>query len=308
MDKAQLAENLGTIARSGTSEFLEKLEKGESSSFIGQFGAFCCSIYPTSAPSPPTSLPRLASPRPPYSPVSNLPLTLLFSPGLGFYSSFLVADRVTVASKTADSDEQYIFEANADAESFKIVKDPRGPTLGRGTEISLFLKEDASEYLDLARLRELITKHAEYNSAPVFLYSSNSLSPAPEAPVEAVEEDGEVKVEDESEEVQAEKEEPVWEQINDRPPLWMRDPKQVTKEEYDVRLHSSASPSPSIASLILYCNHRTSTSRPSALLTLPPPFRTSREMSEEPPSIRSFSCPVPSRTTSIRRRTRSSSR
>ncbi|GAA5860289.1 hypothetical protein JCM8547_003453 [Rhodosporidiobolus lusitaniae] len=188
MSKEQLAANLGTIARSGTSEFLESLEKDSSGqNLIGQFG-------------------------------------------LGFYSSFLVADRVTVASQVAGADEQYIFEAEADSEGFKIVKDPRGATLGRGTEITLFLKPDAGEYLDLAKLKGLITKHAEYNAAPIYLYSSTTLSPAPEAPVE---EEGEVKVEDGDEEVKPDVAAPTWELINDRPPLWMRDPKDVSKEEYD---------------------------------------------------------------------------
>ncbi|GAA6041542.1 hypothetical protein JCM8097_004254 [Rhodosporidiobolus ruineniae] len=192
MTKEQLAANLGTIARSGTSEFLDKLEKGDGSNLIGQFG-------------------------------------------LGFYSSFLVADRVTVASKTADEDEQWIFESEADADGFKIVKDPRGATLGRGTEITLHLKDDAkSEYLDLTKLRSLITKHAEYNAAPIYLYSSTTTSPTPETEKkdEAAEED-ELKVEDEEDAEKAVKEEPKWELVNDRPPLWMRDPKEVSDEEYE---------------------------------------------------------------------------
>ncbi|GAA6008096.1 hypothetical protein JCM10207_007028 [Rhodosporidiobolus poonsookiae] len=194
MNKEQLAANLGTIARSGTSEFLEKLEKGDGSSLIGQFG-------------------------------------------LGFYSSFLVADRVTVASKTADEDEQWVFESEADAEGFRIVKDPRGSTLGRGTEITLYLKDDAkAEYLDLAKLRSLMVKHAEYNAAPIYLYSATTLSPTAETPKEEstakTDDDSEVKVEDDDE-AKAEPEVPTWELVNDRPPLWMRDPKEVSDEEYE---------------------------------------------------------------------------
>lgn len=88
----------------------------------------------------------------------------------------------------------------------------------------------------MTKLRGLISKHAEYNAAPIYLYSSNALSPSPLAPVEVldVEEDGEVKVEDDSEEINVEPEVATWELINNRPPLWMRDPKEVTKEEYDV--------------------------------------------------------------------------
>ncbi|KAJ8297226.1 ATP-dependent permease MDL1, mitochondrial [Rhodotorula toruloides] len=187
MSKEQLAANLGTIARSGTSEFLENLEKGDGGNLIGQFG-------------------------------------------LGFYSSFLVADRVTVASKTADDTEQWVFESEANADGFKIVKDPRGPTLGRGTEITLYLKPDAAdEYLDLPKLRYLIQKHAEYNAAPIYLWSSASLDPSVNAVPVVEAEDDEIKVEDEATAV----EQPQWDLVNDRPPLWMRDSKDVTEEEYE---------------------------------------------------------------------------
>ncbi|CEQ38629.1 SPOSA6832_00070 [Sporobolomyces salmonicolor] len=187
MTKDQLASNLGTIARSGTSEFLSSLEKGDGSNLIGQFG-------------------------------------------LGFYSSFLVADRVTVASKANDSPEQWVFESEADAEGFRIVEDPRGVTLGRGTEITLYLKDDAkAEYLDQPKLRSLIQKHAEYNAAPIYLYNK------PAEKVEEVDEDvAEVKVEDAAEDEQGQVEsQPEWELVNDRPPLWMREPKEVTDEEYE---------------------------------------------------------------------------
>ncbi|GAA5892011.1 hypothetical protein JCM8208_002969 [Rhodotorula glutinis] len=190
MTKEQLASNLGTIARSGTSEFLENLEKGDGGNLIGQFG-------------------------------------------LGFYSSFLVADRVAVASKTADEAEQWVFESEANAEGFKIVKDPRGATLGRGTEITLYLKPDAQgDYLDVAKLRSLIQKHAEYNAAPIYLWSSALLDPtAAPAADSATDNEDEVKVEDVDEAPQPVKAE--WELINDRPPLWMREPKDVTEAEYE---------------------------------------------------------------------------
>ncbi|EGF97568.1 uncharacterized protein MELLADRAFT_41224, partial [Melampsora larici-populina 98AG31] len=87
-----------TIARSGTSEFLSTLEKGEktetSNNLIGNFG-------------------------------------------LGFYSSFLVADRVLVSSQSNSDDKQWVFESNADAAEFKISEDPCGNSLGRGTEITM---------------------------------------------------------------------------------------------------------------------------------------------------------------------------
>jgi heat shock protein beta len=81
--------------------------------------------------------------------------------GLGFYSSFLVADRVEVASippKTAKNLNpiQHVFSSSADDSTFDVYPDPRGNTLGRGTEITLFLKPDAQEYLDEATLSALV--------------------------------------------------------------------------------------------------------------------------------------------------------
>ncbi|GAA6008059.1 hypothetical protein JCM10207_007012 [Rhodosporidiobolus poonsookiae] len=191
-NREQFAVNLSTIARSGTSKFFKKLEKGDGSSLVGQSG-------------------------------------------LKFYSLFLVADRVTVASKTADEDEQWVFESEADAEGFRIVKDPRGSTLGRGTKITLCDDAEA-EYFDLAKLRSLMVKHAEYNAAPIYLYSATTLSPTAETPKEdstaETDDDSEVKVEDDDE-AKAEPEVPTWELVNDRPLLWVRDPKEVSDKEYE---------------------------------------------------------------------------
>ena len=66
--------------------------------------------------------------------------------GVGFYSAFLVADKVTVTSKSNEDETQHVWESSADA-SFSVVEDPRGNTLGRGSRITLHLKEDALDYL-----------------------------------------------------------------------------------------------------------------------------------------------------------------
>ena len=122
MSKDELTANLGTLAKSGTTEFLNRAENTESTTGTGNLiGAF----------------------------------------GVGFYSSFLVADRVYVASRPPRSDEnpepkQWVFSSSADESSFEVYPDPRGATLGQGTEITLVLKPDAVEYLSTNRLTELM--------------------------------------------------------------------------------------------------------------------------------------------------------
>lgn len=111
----------GTLAKSGTSDFLARAESEDGTGTGNLIGAF----------------------------------------GLGFYSSFLVADRVYVASVPPQSESQpnpvqHVFSSSADDSSFEIYPDPRGNTLGRGTEITLVLKEEEAEYLDTQTLQRLV--------------------------------------------------------------------------------------------------------------------------------------------------------
>mmetsp|Transcript_11882 Transcript_11882/g.14495 ORF Transcript_11882/g.14495 Transcript_11882/m.14495 type:complete len:389 (-) Transcript_11882:387-1553(-) len=132
MTKADLVANLGTVAKSGTTNFVEAMSQSENSgdlSLIGQFG-------------------------------------------VGFYSVYLVADKVKVRSKH-NNDDQYIWESSADS-SFSVWKDPEGNTLGRGTEITLFLKEDAGEFLDQDRLEELVLRYSEFITFPIYLHKSKT--------------------------------------------------------------------------------------------------------------------------------------
>jgi HSP90 family molecular chaperone len=123
--------------------------------------------------------------------------------GVGFYSVYLVADKVRVVTKNPE-DEQYIWESTADS-SFTVAKDPRGDTLGRGTEITLMLKEDALEYLKQEKLEEIVAHHSEFITFPIYLHKKTTemveVAPAEEEEKEKkVGEDGlEVEEEDDEE-------------------------------------------------------------------------------------------------------------
>lgn len=193
MTKADLLGNLGTVAKSGTTNFVEALSEGADLSLIGQFG-------------------------------------------VGFYSVYLVADKVRVISKHND-DDQYIWESTADS-SFSIAKDPRGDTLGRGTEITMFLKEDAVEFLKQERLEELVQRYSEFITFPIYLYKKTTevVEKAPvEKPEKETTEDG-LEVEDEEEEEEAPTTEKVdkwdWSRVNSNVAIWSRDSKEIEDKEY----------------------------------------------------------------------------
>jgi len=163
--------------------------------------------------------------------------------GVGFYSAYLVADKVVVTSKN-NADKQYKWESAAGG-SFVVSEDDSEVPINRGTRITLHLKEDMQEYLEEKRLKELVKKHSEFIGFPIKLYVEKETEKEvtddeeeeEEEPKEG--EDDEPKVVDVDEEDKKEKKTKKvkqvtksWDHLNEQKPLWMRKPEDVTHEEY----------------------------------------------------------------------------
>ncbi|XP_049768113.1 endoplasmin-like [Schistocerca cancellata] len=196
MTRKDLINNLGTIAKSGTSDFFGRMQnssftKEEMSDLIGQFG-------------------------------------------VGFYSSFLVADKVVVKSKHND-DKQYIWES--DAGSFSIAVDPDGDSLKRGTTVSLHLKEDAYEYTDRETVKKLVQKYSQFINFPIYLWHQKTVEEkvieTPMKETKTTEDDLGVEEEvQENEAITVKKLVDDWELLNVDKPIWTRKPSEVQNEEY----------------------------------------------------------------------------
>ena len=211
MTKMDLVNNLGTIARSGTRQFMEMLSAGADISMIGQFG-------------------------------------------VGFYSSYLVATKVVVVSKSND-DEQYRWESIANA-TFQVVKDvileDKSNAIGRGTKIILYLKDECVEYLEERKLKDLIKKHSEFISFPIELWVEKTTEKEVDDDEEEEKKDEEKKDEDKKDDEKKDEDGPKvedetkkekkkkkikevsheYERVNNTKPIWLRKKEEITKEEY----------------------------------------------------------------------------
>merc|ERR1712066_1117492 len=179
---------------------------------------------------------------------SGADISMIGQFGVGFYSAFLVAEKVTVISKNLEDDTQWRWESDAGG-TFVVVEDD-GEKINRGTKIILGLKSDNLEFVEEKKLKDLIKKHSEFISFPIELHVEKTT----EKEISDDEDEGEEKKEEEKKEeekkedeneIKEEKDEPKakktkkvkevtheFEQVNKNKPIWMRKPEEVTNEEY----------------------------------------------------------------------------
>ncbi|KAK2432102.1 hypothetical protein P8452_45106 [Trifolium repens] len=198
MTKQEIVDCLGTIAQSGTAKFLKALKDnkgaGGDNNLIGQFG-------------------------------------------VGFYSSFLVADRVVVSTKSPKSDKQYVWEGEVNASSYTISEetDPE-KLIPRGTRLTLHLKRDDKGFAHPERIEKLVKNYSQFVSFPIYTWQEKGFTKE----VEVDEDPAESKKDDQDEKTEKKKKTKTvvekywdWELTNETQPIWLRNPKEVTKEDYN---------------------------------------------------------------------------
>ncbi|XP_022771685.1 heat shock protein 90-6, mitochondrial-like [Durio zibethinus] len=199
MTRQELVDGLGTIAQSGTAKFLkavkESKDAGTDNNLIGQFG-------------------------------------------VGFYSAFLVSDKVVVSTKSPKSDRQYIWEGEANVSSYTIREETNPENLiPRGTRLTLYLKRDDKGFAHPERIQKLVKNYSQFVSFPIYTWQEKGITKEVEVdedPVEAKEADQDEKIEKKKKNTKKVVERFWdWELTNETQPIWLRNPKEVTTEEYN---------------------------------------------------------------------------
>ncbi|XAR68180.1 hypothetical protein NMG60_11003220 [Bertholletia excelsa] len=198
MTRQELVDCLGTIAQSGTAKFLKALKEskdaGADSNLIGQFG-------------------------------------------VGFYSAFLVSDRVVVSTKSPKSDKQYVWEGEANSSSYTVREetDPE-KRLPRGTCLTLYLKRDDKNFAHPERIQKLVKNYSQFVSFPIYTWQEKGFTKE----VEVDEDPADVKKDEQDEKAEKKKKTKTvvekywdWELTNETQPIWLRNPKDVSTEEYN---------------------------------------------------------------------------
>lgn len=184
MTKNELIQNLGTVAKTGTTNYLSAMKEGKVN-LIGQFG-------------------------------------------VGFYSTFLVGRKVVVISK-ASNDRQHIWTSES-AAAYTVEEDPAGDTLGRGTIVRIYLKEDSLEFLNRKKVAKLVRRYSEFIDFPIYMHEKKEVeaAEATEAADKKETDDLEIKEgEDAAEEAAAKETVWEWELINSNKALWLRDKEEI---------------------------------------------------------------------------------
>ncbi|XP_054819043.1 heat shock protein 90-6, mitochondrial [Prosopis cineraria] len=198
MTRQELVDCLGTIAQSGTAKFLKAVkdskDSGGDSNLIGQFG-------------------------------------------VGFYSAFLVSDRVVVSTKSPKSDRQYVWEGEANASSYTIREETDSEKLiPRGTRLTLYLKRDDKGFAHPERIQKLIKNYSQFVSFPIYTWQEKGYTKE----VEVDEDPAEAKTGEQDEKAEKKRKTKTvverywdWELTNETQPIWLRNPKDVNKDEYN---------------------------------------------------------------------------
>ncbi|KAJ0801465.1 putative Heat shock protein Hsp90 family [Helianthus annuus] len=198
MTHQEIVDSLGTIAHSGTAKFLKALkdskDAGTDSNLIGQFG-------------------------------------------VGFYSAFLVADKVVVSTKSPKSDKQYVWEGEANSSSY-IIREETDPEkfIPRGTSIQLHLKRDDKGFAHPERVERLVKNYSQFVSFPIYTWQEKGYTKEVEVdedPAEAKKDGTDDNVEKKKKTKKVVEKYWDWELTNETQPIWLRNPKEVTTEEYN---------------------------------------------------------------------------